>query len=183
MGVVINPNSELGKELQKWEQFPMRTTDGEVLPAGNPYVFRPYPRMLYRAMPWRSTGKLMTSAPPVSPFGWTDPNLYQNALIEADAFNRSCQRIVPNESAHALAAGQGWCLSQAEALEQAEREHAAIGQAAAEELYKAQHSMGEKARAEFERAYEASDVHIADVAPPKRKPGRPAKAKPTTQEG
>jgi hypothetical protein len=171
MGVVIQPDSELGKELQRWEQFPVRTSTGETLPAGNPYVFRPYPKMLYKAHPFR-TGKTLCFAPAVSPFGWTDPNQYQQALIEADAFNKSCQRIVGSESDHAIAKGQGWCETPDLALAFHEQQQDAIGQAAAEAAYSVQR-MGEKARGEFDAASDATDVHVTDVPAPKRRGRKP----------
>jgi hypothetical protein len=166
MGVIINPESELGKELQKWEQFDRHGMDGTVHKAGNPYTYRPYPKMLYKAHPFR-TGKTLTSAPPVSPFGHSDPNMYNQALLEADAFNRSCQRIVADESQHAIAKGQGWCESQAEAMEQHERTQNAIAKEAAEAAFQAQ-KMSDSARAEFDGAVDASEGHVSDVAAPKR---------------
>lgn len=172
MGVVINPESELGKELQRWEQFPVRLPDGSTAPAGNPYVYRPYPKMLYKAQIFRG-GKASCFAPAVSPFGWTDPNQYQQALLEADAFNAACQKTVPDAGAHGIAKGQGWCESPEEAMAHYTAEQDALGRAAAEAAYSAQR-MGEKARAEFEAASDASDVHVTDVTPAKR--GRPAKS-------
>lgn len=166
MGVVINPQSELGKELQKWEQFPTRSMDGTVIPAGNPYVFREYPRMLYKAQTFRN-GKTLCFGPPVSPFGWRDGNEYQQAILESEAFTKACQRVVRDESEHAIAKGQGWCVSPAEAVEFAEKREQELAREAAEALHAAS-KMSEKASAEFDAAYDASDVHIADVAAPKK---------------
>jgi hypothetical protein len=134
--------------------------------------------MLYKAHLFRN-GKILTAAPPVSPYGWTDPLQYQQALLEAEAFTKSCQKIVPNEAAHAVAKGQGWCESQVDAQAQHDREQDALGAAAAEAAYQAQR-MTEKARAEFDAASDASDVHVTDVEP-KKKRGRPAKV--TNSEG
>lgn len=167
MGVVINYESELGKELLKWEMFPKHMADGTVLQPGNPYnPNRQYPKMLYKAQPFR-TGKTLVAAPPVSPFGWTDPNQYQQALIEAEAFTKSCQRIVKDDSEHAIAKGQGWCETQPAALEQHEAELNAIAQQAAEAAHAAQR-MSEGARAEFDAAVDASEHQVSDVAAPKK---------------
>jgi hypothetical protein len=174
VGVVINYESELGKELLKWEMFPKHMADGTVLTPGNPYnANRQYPKMLYKAQPFR-TGKTLVAAPPVSPFGWTDPNQYQQALIEAEAFTKSCQRIVKDEADHAIAKGQGWCETQPAAIAQHEAEQDAISKAAAEAAFAAQR-MSEKARAEFDAASDASDVHVTDVPAPVRRRGRPVK--------
>lgn len=168
MGVIINPESELGKELQKWEQFPRHLPDGTIAPAGNPYAYREYPRMLYKAQMWKN-GKALCFAPPVSPFGWRDGNEYQQAQLEAETFTKSCQRIVKTEAEHAIAKGQGWCVSAAEATEQYEREQDAIARQAAEARYVAQ-GMSSKALAEFEAATDATEQHVVDVPAPK-KPG------------
>lgn len=166
MGVVINYESELGKELLKWEQFPKHMADGTVLQPGNPYTYRPYPKMLYKAQQWRN-GKMLTAAPAVSPFGWTDPNQYQQALLEAEAFNKTCYRIVKDEGQHAIAKGQGWVETQPDALEQAEQDRADAMREAAEAAFAAQ-GMGEKARAEFDAATDASEAQVSDVPAPKR---------------
>lgn len=166
MGVIINPESELGKELQKWEQFPRTGVDGTVYPAGNPYVFRPYPKMLYKAQAWKN-GKALCFAPPVSPYGWRDGNEHQQAQIEADAFTRSCQRIVKDEGEHGIAKGQGWCETPQEAQAQHEARLDALAREAAEAAFAA-NRMGEGARREFDAATDATEHQIADVPAPKR---------------
>ncbi len=171
MGVIVNWDSELGKEMLKWEMFPVRTASGEVLAPGNPYdPNRLYPKMLYKAQPFRN-GKTLCFAPAVSPFGWNDPNQYQQALLEAETFTKSCQRLVKDEGEHAIAKGQGWCVTAAEALEQAEAEHKAISNAAAEAAFHAQR-MTDKARAEFEAASDATDEHVTDLVGARIKKGK-----------
>lgn len=161
MGVVINPESELFKEHQKWEQFPRHHVDGSIIPAGNPYVFRPYPKMLYKAHEAR-TGKICCMAGPVSPFGWVNNTDYERAVAEADTFTKSCQKIVHSESEENEANRQGWRETPDKALALAEGLQRDIATAAAEAAHAVQR-MGEKARTEYEAAENATERHVVDV--------------------
>jgi hypothetical protein len=175
MGVVISPDSELAKELQRWEMFPRHNVNGEILPAGRPYVFRPYPRMLYKAIQARS-GKYGCMAAPVTPFGWRDQQEYERAVAEADAFTKACQRIVGSEAEQKVAEGEGWRETAAEAMAFQDGLQADIARAAAEAAYTAQ-GMTDKARREFEAAGDATEFHVTDVKGTKKGPkpvtGRP----------
>jgi len=145
MPVVINPDSELGRELAKWDA---------------PSPWAAYPKMLYRA--GEMNGKRLCMAPPPSPFGWRDQAEYQAAINQAESFTASCQRIVRDESEHRMAKGQGWCESPGEAMEQAEREARALGDAAAEANYAARR-MSDKAQRELDEVNELTHEHVADV--------------------
>lgn len=166
MSVVINPDSDYAKELRKHEQFPMYV-NGELMQPGNPYVFRPYPRMLYKAQDWRGQGKKMVTAPFVSPYGWADPRLYENALLEAEAFTKSCQRIVGSEREQQEAEKQGWCDTLQAALEYEERYQQAIAHAAAEAAHSVQ-GMTATAKREFEEAADSTEHHVTDVVGKKK---------------
>ena len=179
MPVVINPESEYAKELRKWEQFPEKV-NGTMYPAGNPYVYRPFPKMLYKAQTWPRTGKAACFAPPVSPYGWPNQDQYQQALLEAEHFTTSCQRTVKDEGEYGLARGQGWCESPQDALAHYEAAQKALSDAAAEAAFMAAR-MSEAAQREFNAAQAATHEHVADVDAPKRRPGRPRKLE--TQEG
>ena len=175
MGVVISPDSELAKELQRWEMFPRHSVNGEVIPAGRPYVFRPYPRMLYKAIQARS-GKYGCMAAPVTPFGWRDQQEYERAVAEADAFTKACQRIVTSEAEQRTAALEGWRESATEAMAFQEGLERDISTAAAEAAHRAQ-GMTDKAQREFNAAGDATEYHVVDVKGAKKGPkpvtGRP----------
>ena len=64
-----------------------------------PYVFEQYPLMLYKARR-RADGKVSVSEP------------------SNEAWTQGCQLIVKTEDEHLKARGQGWCDTQAAALEQ-----------------------------------------------------------------
>ena len=151
MPIVINPDSELGRELAKWDAPRPRTE---------------YPKMLYRA--GQLNGKTVCMAPPPSPFGWRDQAEYQAAINQAESFTASCQMIVHDEANHRRAKGQGWCESPGEALQQAEKEARALGDAAAEANFAARR-MSDKAQRELDEANSLTHEHVADVGPKTRK--------------
>lgn len=165
MGVVINPESDLGHELAKWEQHHTRLV-GDGQNPGNPYVYRPYPKMLYRAQRLPN-GQIRCVAAPPNPLHFNDPKDYEREFERTEAFNKACQRIVGDESEHLIAQGQGWCEDIPAAMAQAEREAAAISTAAAEAAYQAAR-MSERALAEFAAADAASEHHVVDVVGAKR---------------
>src|SRR4051812_47198882 len=102
--LVINPHSELGKELRKWDQHRTHLVPPGTNP-GNPYEFRPYPKMLYRAQSTRA-GQKACFLPTPSPFGFEKADAYQIALLEKETFDKSCQRIVKSADEERIAAGQ-----------------------------------------------------------------------------
>jgi hypothetical protein len=166
--VNLPPSSELMKELRKWEQHNTRfamTEDGDMKP-GNPYVFRPYPKMLYRAQK-NFAGKTVVMQPMPEAWHYASVPEYERACLEVETLNRRGQLIVDSEEKERIAAGQGWCVTQADAIEQAEREEQAIAQAAGEAAYAASR-MSEKARAELKAADEVTHEHVVDVQPRKR---------------
>lgn len=176
MGIVINPSSEYAKELRKWEQHHTRfalNEEGDSVP-GHPYVYRPYPRMLYKAYK-RPNGQYACVEGTPSPFLYPDAQSYERACFEVDQFNKSCQRIVQSEGEEAREKGQGWRNSPAEALELAEAREQEMAQAAAEANFAVQRMTGQ-AKQEWADAAEQTHEHVVDVVP-KRKRGRPAKAK------
>lgn len=151
MGLVINPDSELGRELAKWDA---------------PHPLTEYPKMLYRA--GELNGKRLCMAPPPSPFGWRDQAEYQAAINQAESFTASCQKRVLDESQERLAKGQGWAETPGEALAVAERDARALGDAAAEANYAAKR-MSEAAQRELDEANSLTHAHVADVGPKTRK--------------
>ena len=105
-GLVINPHSALGKELRKWEQFKTELVPRGTQP-GNPYVYRPYPKMLYKAQR-QANQQAACLAPVPDPYAHATAEEYQRACLAVESFNRSCTRTVDDESAERLARGQGW---------------------------------------------------------------------------
>jgi len=145
MPIVHNPSSALAQELRKWEQHPTALAideAGEMRP-GNPYAYRPYPKMLYRAQK-RDNGQVQVIDP-------TD-----------EAFSKSCQVIVHDEADHRRKRDQGWHDSIAEALAAYEAMERDIARAAAEANFAVQR-MSERARAEHQQATDATADHVPDL--------------------
>ena len=179
MGVILSPESEYAKELQKWEMFPRYNANGEVLPAGRPYdPNRVYPKMLYKAYE-RPNGKIecMTGEP--NPRFYKDPTDYEFAAREAQAFNRECYMIVADESEHKKAQSNGWRDTAPEAIAHLNGLKDDIAREAAEANLRATR-MSSKAQEEFETAVDSTHEHVVDiVAKPRR--GRKPKVQPVTE--
>lgn len=175
-GVVINPHTALGKELRKWEQHRTELVPRGTNP-GNPYVFRPYPKMLYKAqrMP---NGQFTCLSQAPDPYAYERMDQYQQAVLQVDSFNRSCTRTVASDSEESIAAGQGWAVGPIEAMAQHEKTQQAIGNAAAEAEFYAKR-MTANAQAELNAAHATSHQHVTDIAGvAKSKRGRKPKAQP-----
>lgn len=170
-GIVISPASELGKELRKWEQHHTYLVPPGTHP-GNPYVFREFPKMLYKAQKQRNGQYACMLPAPVS-YDYERADAYERAVLIKESFDKSCYRIVADETAERLAKGQGWAETIPAALELAEAHERAIADAAAEAAYAAQR-MTEQARAELKAADAATHAHVVDVAPTLKR-GRAAK--------
>lgn len=159
-GIVWNPASAYVKEMRKWEQFPSEWTIRSQ--PGNPYVYREYPKMLYRAQQDHKTQRYVCLLPPPDPYLFERPDQLDREQLRIETFNRSCTRIVRDESEERIALGQGWAKDPKAAMEQREAEERAIGNAAAEAAFQAAR-MSEKARAEFKAAGDATHQHVTDV--------------------
>lgn len=184
MGVVISKSSELGKELERWNTprnrpivdengEPMRDLNGVLIMGMGAVGFEPYPKMLFKARINPQTGKPSVGEVPPHPAHFTEASDLERATLFVESFNRSCQMIVRSEPEERMHKGQGWCVTQTEALEQFEKEQQYFAQIAAEEAYKAKR-MSEGAQAERAEAEAATHRHVLDVVPQKKR-GRPAK--------
>lgn len=179
-GVVINPHSALGKELRKWEQHHSHLVPRGTNP-GNPYVYREFPKMLYRAQKLPN-GQTACMQPAPDPYAYDRMDRYSQACLMVDSFNRSCTRVVADASEEAIAKGQGWANSVVEAMAVWEKDQQAIGNAAAEAAYAVQR-MSEKARTEHAAAEAETHQHVTDVVgTPKARRGRPPKARPVVAD-
>ncbi len=177
-GMEISPDSDLGRELAKWEQHPTRLVPRGKQP-GNSYVFRPYPKMLFKARQGRDGRAVVSQVEPhLSEFPHVDA--YNRAVLANDEQNKRSQRVVQSAEEEAIALGQGWHPTPDAALAAYERERDQQAVAAAEAAF-AVRRMSAPAQAEFAAAEAATSAQVCDVPAPKRKPrGRAAwKAKQT----
>lgn len=159
MPVVINPESEYAKELAKFEQHQTKICGDN--PPGNPYRFRPYPKMLYKAVKLPS-GKVVCMPGEPNPAFYPDVNQFNFAMAQHQAIEQSCYKTVHSDDEERTAKHDGWRESPKEAIEHFEALERDIAKAAAERAFSDQR-MSEKARAEAKAADEATDDHVPDV--------------------
>ncbi len=177
--IIINPHSAYGKELRKWEQHKTDLVPTGTRP-GNPYVYRPYPKMLYKAQKTRGgQWRCMDQQP--HPYDYEKQEVFERAMLLYESFNRSCQMTVNDESEHRIAMGQGWAETPQGAIERCEQEQQAIGNASAEALAAAR-GMSSQARNELAAAERTTSQHVVDLKP-KRKYSRKSKATPVAVTG
>lgn len=179
-GEIIIPGSNRAREMAKWEQFPSKWTAG--FPPGNPYTYRQFPKMVYRAE--RFEGNVICGAVQPDPSMFTSVGEYNVALNKANALDSRCQRVVhtPEELQRAMEAG--FRESPAEACEHAHARETRIANETAVRIYQ-DRNMSEAARAEAELVTQAEGGQHQPVITPekvaeakdgqKRRPGRPRK--------
>lgn len=170
-GITIVPGSNYAREMEKFEQFASKYGQSP----GNPYKYRPYPKMLYRAQVWQ--GRIACMASASDPLAFPNPADYQRADEQARRFTEECQRVVKDEREYQAALENGYRETPAEAVEYLEARQRAQGQAAAERNY-ADRNMSEAAKAEaaeaVQEAFSERGEHLAAV-PEKKRRGRPPK--------
>jgi hypothetical protein len=172
-GILIVPGSNYAKEMQKFEQFPSKYGPNP----GNPYVYRPFPKMVYRAQIWQ--GKPLCMATPPDPMAFPNPADMQRVEEAARRFNENCQRIVMDEHELQVALEGGYREDPNEAVKYLEARQRAEANAAAERNYE-DRLMSERARAEAKaevrRAFEEEGRHAGEVPEkPRARRGRPPK--------
>jgi hypothetical protein len=151
MPMIISPDSELGKELAKWD---IPKSQGGMRCDG----YEPYPKMLYKADRYPGSGKVMVAHP-----------LAGTGDAVADAFSARCWRTVKSAEEHESAARVGWCDTPAEALAAFEKAARAEADAAANAAYQVKR-MSEKSQREFDAAQDAAEFHDPEVKAPKLAP-------------
>ena len=172
-GIVVVPGSNYAKVMEKFEQFPSKYGSNP----GNPYTYRPFPKMVYRAEVWQ--GKPVCMAAPPDPMAFPNPNDFHRAEESSRRFSERCQRIVKDESEYQIAMENGFRESPGEAVEYLEARQRAESNAAAERNY-ADRNMSEKAKVEateeVKRIFSEEGRHAGEVPEkPRKRRGRPPK--------
>jgi hypothetical protein len=158
-GVVIIPGSNYQRELGRFEQFPSKYTGDEG--PGNPYRYRPFPKMVYIAKKYK--GKLVCMAAPPHPLEFVNPKEYERVEEQAAQFTKECQRVVNDESEYQKAMEAGYRESPVEAVEHAEKREEKKADAAAERNWD-DRNMSDKAKAETRKAEEAAGAeHLGEI--------------------
>jgi hypothetical protein len=164
--------SETGAEAEERNRFEQhvscaKTSDGSVIPPGNPYQYREWPRMLYMAR----TGEHDETC---GKAGCWAPDLHNGQYFvihpRHEAWSRGSYTIAQTEHEYERLYAQGWRKTQAEAMAYAHRFERVISDAAAERAY-ADRNMSPAAKAEAAQVEAESATHVAEipVAPVKRR--------------
>ena len=171
-GVVVVPGSNYAKEMEKFEQFPSKFGSRP----GNPYAYRPFPKMLYRAEHWNGKATCMAAEP--NPVEYSDPREWERHQELARRFTEKCQRIVNDEREMQAAMENGWREGPLEAVEYLLGRDKDVSTATAHRHFE-DRNMSEKAKAEIKAAEEeAGGAHIPEIpAKPIRRRGRPKGSK------
>ena len=170
-GVVVVPGSNFANEMMKFEQFPSKYGNAP----GNPYTYRPFPKMLYKAQtpPGGGAPKCMASPPDSAEF--TNPQEFQRAEQQARKFTEQCQLVVNDDVEYSKARENGWCESPVDAVEWAQNRDRAIGEATAHRNYE-DRNMSEAAQREIRaQIAEHGGEHQPEIIEKRR--GRPKGSK------
>lgn len=160
MGVMYSPVSPYIKELAKWETQAVQVGDTLILPAPKdhggvgPYVYRPYPKMLYKG------GR---------------PNGTNVGIIAS--------LLVHNEADERIQIGQGWSDGQQAALDRVHADDQELAvQAANRNFHDRRMSPG--AQAEAAEVESRSAQHLGAIpSTPIKKKGRPFTQPPAAPAG
>ena len=159
-GIALVPGSAFLQEVSKFEQFDSKFTMGTNGP-GNRYVYRPYPKMLYKAHKYNGTPACM-AAPPDPYEKWRDHTELIRAQEAAQRFNESCQMIVRSKEEHERYEREGWRESPQEALDYIHALDKAVSTAAAHRAYE-DRNVSERAKAELKAAHdEVGGMHVPE---------------------
>lgn len=167
-GIAVIPGSNLQKEMAKFEQFHSKWTDGSG--PGNPYRYRPFPKMLFRAE--RRGGPIECMAPPPDRYEYRDDRAFQHAEEAARRFTEKCQRIVKDEREYTRAMEEGWRESPQEAIAFCNERENAISREVAHRNYD-DRNLSEQAKAEITAAELEAGEPLPEI--PAKRRGRPRK--------
>lgn len=168
-GIAVIPGSNYAREMAKFEQFPSHYTFGTQ--PGNPYVYRPYPKMLYRAEHFN--GKIACMAAPPDSYDFPDTRSYERADEAARRFTERCQKIVRDEREMQRAMEAGWRESPSEAVAYLEAKDEGRATATAERIYD-DRRMSPKALAEADAVTEAvGGEHVPEIPEKLRRRRKP----------
>lgn len=177
--VTINPRGSEAKERAKFEQHPSYLTS--YYPVGNPYVFREFPKMLYKAFPNpRFNNRMMCLEETPQTYNFEKEDLYVRACDAQAAFNRQCLVEVKDAAEQSKYSEMGWRESIADAMAFVKERDKVQYVETAHRNYD-DRNMSEKARAEIAAAEAASDgQHVPEIVEKRRggrKPGSKNKPK------
>jgi hypothetical protein len=112
------PGTPYDVEMRKWNK---------------PYVYRPFPKMLYKAE--RYAGSIQCGAPEPKPWEFKEERELRNAIEAARHFTDKCQLTVNNDTEYARAMESGFRESPAEAVKHCDEREKAFTKEVAHSLH------------------------------------------------
>lgn len=171
-GIAVVQGSPYAKYMEAFEQFPSKYGASP----GNPYKYRPYPKMLYRADHYQGAVRCMAAEPNASEY--QNSKEYEFHLEQARRFTEKCQITVNDEREHQKAMEAGWRETPDEAVAFLKGRDDARGRAAAERNY-ADRNMSEAAKAEKKAIEAEAGTHLETIPEqPRQKRKYTRRAKP-----
>ena len=170
-GIVMTPGSAHQQEMAKFEQFPH--SQWAFGSPGNPYRYRPFPKMVYHAE--RFNGKVACQVPVPERYEFKEDRAYFLAVEQARRFNEKNQRIVNDETEYARAMEAGWRESPQEAEEFAHKRDRDESQHIAHLNYE-DRGLSESAKAEKRAAEIEAGRPLAEVPTASKRRERRAEA-------
>lgn len=167
-GLAVVPGSNLQKEMARFEQFHSKWTTAAG--PGNPYTYRRFPAMLFRAE-YRD-GKPQCMAPQPDRYDFRDDRQFQHAEEAARRFTDRCQRIVKDESEQQRAMEDGWRTSPEDAIAYLKAREDGVSREIAHRNYD-DRNLSEQAKAEITAAELEAGEPLPEI--PAKRRGRPRK--------
>lgn len=168
-GIAIVPGSPMQREMQKFEQLPH--SKWALGNPGNPYVFRQFPMMVYKAKKGPNGAIACRAGRPDPYHAWRDHTELLRAEEAAERFNKECEKTVHNEEELQKALEMGYRSDLQEAVDWAIAKEKAIGTETAHRNWD-DRNMSEAARAEIDKqTKDAGGAHQPEkIAAPAHKP-------------
>jgi len=139
------PGTPYDREMRKWER---------------PYVYRPFPKMVYKAA--RHNGKIMCGAPEPQPWEFKEERSLRNAIDEARHFTDACQLTVNNETELSRALESGYRETPDEAVKHCDEREAAYVKEAAHRNFD-DRNLSENAKKQIAAAEAEAGEPLAEV--------------------
>ena len=171
-GIVKVPGSKLALEMQKFEQFPSAWGPNP----GNPYKYREFPKMMFKAQ--KINGKPFVMMPDPQRFDYRSRDEFKAAHEQKARFDADCQRIVQDDAERSRAIEDGWRDTPDEAIAFVNARDDQVSQATAEREY-ADRNVSDAAKKEIRAAKDAvGNEHLPEIPEkPVRRRGRPKGSK------
>lgn len=164
-GITIIPGSDDQRRMAKFEQFPdSKWACGN---PGNPYRYRPFPKMVYRAERFPGTGALSCQVAAPERWQYREERDFIMAEEGARRWNEKHYRIVQDEVEYAAAMEAGWRETPDGALRHAEERDKQVALQVAHRNHD-DRNLSPAAQAEIRAAEDAAGEPLPEITEQRR---------------